>query len=285
MNKWKEAARPRTLPASIVPVLVGTVASHRFSSLRFVLVLIVALALQIGVNFANDYFDGTKGVDTPDRIGPRRMVASGLISPRAMRGAMLIAFLVAAGAGSAICLLVDKRLFLVGLAAIPAAVGYSGGPKPYGSVGLGEVFVFVFFGLVATAGSAYVQSLEVTKATWSAGVVIGLLAVAILIANNIRDIDTDSATGKRTLAVRVGRRPTTVLYNACIIVSFLGLFAIAYFENSLGPLLALAALPLAARAVIHMRHSVSAQQHLKTLALTARLELVFGVLLAVGILL
>ena len=219
MRIWIEAARPRTLSAAVVPVLVGTATAGAVVWWRFGAALVVSLALQVAVNYANDYFDGVRGVDTPDRVGPTRAVAAGLVPPSRMKVAVAGALATAAGAGIALTIAVGPELLLAGVAAIVAALAYSGGPRPYASAGLGEVFVFVFFGLVATTGSAYVHVEEIPLVTAIAAIPVGLLATAILVVNNLRDIPTDAAAGKRTLAVRLGPRATRHLYAALLVVS------------------------------------------------------------------
>jgi len=224
VNVWVEAARPRTLPASAAPVLVGTAAGAMHGGLvvgRFVLALVVAVAVQVAVNYANDYFDGVRGIDTVTRAGPRRAVASGLVSPPRMLAAVFAALFVAGVAGLVLAVMVSWWLLLIGLGSFIALLGYSGGPRPYASEGLGEIFVFVFFGLVATAGSAYVQHREVPAAAWVGGVATGLLAVAILVVNNLRDVPTDAVAGKRTLAVRIGEARTRALFVSLIAVGLL----------------------------------------------------------------
>ena len=216
MNVWVEAARPRTLPAAVAPVLLGTAASGRFLAWRFSAALVVSVGLQVAVNYANDYFDGVRGIDTHDRAGPRRATASGLVTPEAMKRAIAVALLVAASAGLALTLEVGPELLLVGAASVAAALAYSGGPRPYASAGLGELFVFVFFGLVATIGAAYVQVERLPAAAIAAAVPAGLLATAILVVNNLRDIPTDERSGKRTLAVRLGEAGTRRLFTALI---------------------------------------------------------------------
>ena len=278
-----EAARPRTLPAAVAPVLVGTAAAGAFLPGRFLLALAVGLLLQVGVNYANDYFDGVGGVDTAERVGPRRAVASGLLSPPAMKRAMLLAFAAAALAGLALALIVDPRLLLVGVLCLAAALGYSGGPKPYASAGMGEVFVFVFFGLVATVGSAYAQAEALVPAAAAAAVPMGLLASAILVANNIRDIATDQAAGKRTLAVRLGRNGSRLLFASLVAGAFALVPAVAATARSAAPLLALLAIPLAVPAIRIVRTREDPRALIQARGATARLELAVGVLLAAGL--
>lgn len=282
MNVWIEAARPRTLPAAVAPVLVGTAAAQRFLPMRFAGALTVALAIQVGVNYANDYFDGTKGVDSEHRMGPRRAVASGLVAPSAMRVATGLAFGVAALAGLALALVAGIELLIVGALCFLAALGYSGGPRPYGSAGLGELFVFVFFGLVATAGSAYVQIEELTSTAAVSAIPIGLLATAILVANNLRDLPTDADAGKVTLAVRLGRERTTTFYRALVFGAFPFLVLLAGLTESAWPLIAFVALPLTLPLYRGVRRDDPAGL-VRVLAGTARLELGFGILLAVGL--
>lgn len=283
MGVWVEAARPRTLAAAVAPVLVGTAAAQRLSAWRFAAALVVALALQVGVNYANDYYDGVRGIDTAERVGPRRAVAAGLVAPARMRAAMLAAFAVAGVAGALLAAAVGWELLVVGLACFAAAVGYSGGPRPYASAGLGELFVFVCFGLIATVGSAYAQAERILPVAVAAAVPMGLLITAILVANNARDIATDAAAGKRTLAVRLGRRRTGLLYAALVAGAFAWLSVIALLARSPAPLLALAALPVALRPCRLLASPAEGAPLLPALAATARLVLVFGLLLAGGL--
>ena len=221
MSAWVAGARPRTLGAGIIPVLVGTAAAERFIAWRFGAALLVAIGLQVGVNYLNDYFDGIRGVDTPERVGPTRLVASGVASPAAVLIAALAFIAVAGFAGLALALVTQPVLILfVGALALIAAFAYSGGPRPYAGFGLGEVMVFVFFGLMATCGTAFVMAERVPAAAWWCGSALGFLAVAILVANNLRDISTDAAADKRTLAVRLGDRRTRTLYRACVVSAF-----------------------------------------------------------------
>jgi 1,4-dihydroxy-2-naphthoate octaprenyltransferase len=289
MNVWIEAARPRTLPASTAPVLVGTAAGAAHGGLalwRFLLALVVAVAVQVGVNFANDYFDGVRGVDTVTRAGPRRAVASGLVSPPVMLGAVFVAIAVAAAAGLLLAATVSWWLLLVGLGSFVALLGYSGGPRPYASEGLGEVFVFIFFGLVATAGSAYVQHRQIPAAAWVGGVATGLLAVAILVVNNLRDVPTDAVAGKRTLAVRLGEARTRQLFVSLIALGLVcAAVGVPLAARSAWPVVVLIAIPLAREPVNAVREGGVGRALIPALGGVGRLELAVAALLAVGLLL
>src|SRR3954453_7028557 len=221
--QWVEGARPRTLPAAIAPVLAGTgVAAYQDSFVwwKALLALVVALALQVAVNYANDYSDGLRGTDAV-RVGPLRLVGSGAASPGAVRRAAFLAFAVAGVAGVVLAAMTSWWLVAVGLVAMLAAWGYTGGPRPYGYAGLGELFVFVFFGLVAVCGTTYVQVGRVTGVSVVCAVAIGLLACALLVANNLRDVPTDTVAGKNTLAVRLGDARTRALYVILLALSAL----------------------------------------------------------------
>jgi 1,4-dihydroxy-2-naphthoate octaprenyltransferase len=282
--EWVAGARPRTLGAALSPVIVGTAAAYAdadtFIWWRAVAALVVALALQVGVNYANDYSDGVRGTDTK-RAGPLRLTASGVAAPAAVRNAAALAFGVAAVVGLALAIAVDLRLVVVGAIAIAAAVLYTGGPRPYGYSGLGELAVLVFFGFVATAGSAYLQLERVPTAAWWGAVAVGLLACAILLANNIRDIDTDRVTGKRTLPVLIGAPAARGLFVGCVAGAFAAIAAVGVLFPP--ALIALAALPLAVqpvRLVLTRRDPLSL---VAALVGTARLEVVVSVLLALGL--
>jgi len=266
-----------------VPVVVGTASAFgggAISIARAVLAAVVALALQVGVNYANDYSDGVKGTDA-NRVGPTRLVASGLASASAVKAAALIAFAVAAVAGAALASMTTPWLFVVGAAAIAAAWFYTGGPKPYGYLGLGEVFVFVFFGLVATAGSCFVQHEQLTALSLVAGAVMGCLSCALLVVNNLRDIPTDTASGKRTLAVRLGERWTRWLYVALVG----GAFALVVVAAIARPwaLIALVAVVVAVPVARTVQRGATGPALIAVLGGTARLQLVLGLLLAAGL--
>ena len=283
MNVWVEAARPKTLTAMVVPVVVGTAASGVFVLHRFVATMVAGLAMQVGANYANDYFDGVKGVDRPHRVGPRRATASGLVSPARMKRAMILAFAVASLAG--LVLTFDHGLVVpaAGAVCLLAALGYSGGRKPYGSEGLGEVVVFGFFGLVATAGSAFALSGRLTWAGIAASLPVGLFAAAILVANNLRDIDTDRAAGKITLAVRLGRERTRRLYRAMVLGAYALVPLVALAASRPWALLALLTLPMALRPVRLVERREDAPGLVQALVATVRLELAFGLLFALGL--
>jgi len=283
MNVWVEAARPRTLPASLAPVIVGTAAAERFIVWRAVCALVVSLSLQIAVNYANDLFDARRGVDTANRVGPRRVVASGLVTGRAMGIATTVALGVAAAAGLALAAAAGWELLVVGIAALAATLAYSGGPRPYASAGLGEVMVFLFFGLVATAGSAYVQDERLQALAVLAAIPMGALAAAILVANNLRDIETDLQGGKVTLAVRLGATRTVALYRFSIVLAFVSAVPLGIEAGTPWPLLAVVTFPLALPAWRMVRADSPPPTLIAALGATARLQLAYGCLLAVGL--
>ena len=282
--EWVQGARPRTLGAAISPVLVGTAAAYADADhliwWRAGAALVVALALQVGVNYANDYSDGVRGADA-DRVGPLRLTASRVAAPAAVRNAAVIAFAFAAAAGLALAIAVDLRLLIVGIIAIAAAALYTGGPRPYGYSGLGEVAVLVFFGVVATAGSAYVQVERVPATAWWGSLAVGLLACAILLANNIRDVDTDRSAGKRTLAVRIGAGRARALFVGSIAGAFVAVVAVGVLAPP--ALIALAAAPLAVPPVRLVSTRSDPPSLVAALVGTARLQLVVAVLLTVGL--
>jgi len=289
---WWLGVRPRTLGAGLVPVIVGTAAAGEVIWWRLVAAALVAAGLQIGVNLANDYFDGVRGVDTHERVGPPRLTQSGAASPRAVLVAALLSIAVAGFAGLALAIATRPVLVLVvGGLGILAALLYSGGPRPYAGLGLGEVMVFVFFGLVATCGTTFVMVETVTAAAWWCGAVMGLLAVAILEANNIRDIGTDEAAGKRTLAVRLGDPHARALYGTMVVGAFGTIVAgvLAHLLNdSVGltqwGLVGLAAWPLAIQPLEAARIA-SGRDLIPVLVGTAKLHAATGLLLSLGLVL
>jgi 1,4-dihydroxy-2-naphthoate octaprenyltransferase len=284
LAQWVEGARPRTLPAALAPVAVGTGAAFGLGAGhpgRAGLALLVALALQVGVNYANDYSDGVRGTDA-HRVGPLRLVGSGAAPARQVRLAALACFAVAALAGLALVALSGTWwLVAVGALAIVAAWTYTGGRRPYGYLGLGELFVFVFFGLVAVLGTTYTQALRVSWPAAAGAVGVGLLACAILVANNLRDVPTDAASGKRTLAVWLGDRRTRRLYVALVAGAFAAALATAPGEP--WSVLTVLALPLAVPPVRAVSGGAAGRALVPVLRDTGRLELGYGLLLAVGL--
>jgi 1,4-dihydroxy-2-naphthoate polyprenyltransferase len=284
LRLWILGARPRTLGAAIAPVIVGTAAasaeSGRILIARAALAAVVALALQVGANYANDYSDGVRGTDD-DRVGPVRLTASGLAAPYRVRRAAIGAFALAALSGLVLSLLTDPWLLVVGAAALAAAALYTGGPKPYGDLGLGELMVLVFFGFVATAGSAYVQLGWVPLSAWFGSLAVGALACALLVVNNVRDRVTDAAAGKRTLAVRIGDRAGRWLYAGCLGAAFVGVTGVAAIHPwaALGFL----AVPLAWRPARRVLAGASGPALIPVLVATVRLELVVAALVALGL--
>jgi 1,4-dihydroxy-2-naphthoate octaprenyltransferase len=283
---WVMAARLRTLPAAIAPVLVGTALARTEGTFRagaFIAALLGAIFIQVGTNLSNDYSDARRGADTEDRLGPVRVTAGGLVPPRQVLIATYVTFGLAVLCGAYLVYVAGPVLLLIGAASILAGVLYTGGPRPYGYEGLGEVFVFLFFGIVAVAGSYFVQ---VEKLEWEAfalAVPVGLLAAAILVVNNVRDIDTDRRAGKRTLAVRLGRRKARTLYSAMLLVAYVTLIPVV-FPLSAWVLIPWLTLPLAARLARTVRAHVDGPTLNAALAQTGMLQLVFCVLLSAGIL-
>ena len=276
-------ARPRTLPAAVVPVVVGTgvaLGYGRFSWWRALLALVVALVLQIGVNYANDYSDGIRGTDER-RVGPVRLVASGLAPPRQVLAAALASFLTAGAAGFVLAAATSWWLLLLGVAAVAAAWTYTGGTRPYGYRGLGEIAVFAFFGVAAVVGTAYVQMHTVTWLAVAACVPVGLLTCALLVVNNLRDIPSDTAAGKRTLAVIMGDQRTRLLYAACALVPYVLVVVIALARPL--ALIALVTVPLALVPVRVVRSGAAGPALIAALGRTGSLLLVFGALLTLGL--
>ena len=281
MNKWIIGARPRTLPAAVAPVLVATAyAGSDWSPLRALSALSVSLSLQIGVNYANDYSDGIRGTDD-SRIGPVRLTASGLASAKSVRAAAFISFIFAAVIGLTLAAATSWWIVLVGAGAINAAWGYTGGAKPYGYVGLGEISVFIFFGIVATVGSYYVQVEELNLQIFIIAVPMGSLACAILAINNLRDRAQDELVGKKTLAVRLGDKGARRLYIALLISAHL--FALLTLKPAAA--LTLLAAPMTWKLARGVAGGVSGGDLIPYLARTGKLQMVFALLFALGLLL
>ncbi|WP_346620186.1 1,4-dihydroxy-2-naphthoate polyprenyltransferase [Blastococcus montanus] len=281
--QWLAGARPRTLPAALAPVLVGTgtaVALDGFRLVPALLALLVALALQVAVNYANDYSDGTRGTDA-DRVGPVRLVGSGAATPRQVLVAAMASFAVAGVAGLVLAALSSWWLVAVGAVCIAAAWTYTGGPLPYGYRALGEVFVFVFFGPVAVVGTTYVQTRTLPGLAFAVSVPIGLLIVAILVVNNLRDIEGDAQVGKRTLAVLLGDRATRIGYAALLVVPFLVIAAVGTTRP--WALLGLAAAPLALSPARTVLAGARGPALIGVLQSTGLLTLATGVLLGTGL--
>jgi 1,4-dihydroxy-2-naphthoate octaprenyltransferase len=287
MRIWLMAARPRTLPAALAPVLVGTalgIQGGEFDVFAFLAALLGALFIQVGTNLSNDYSDARRGADTEDRLGPVRVTAGGLVPPRQVLLATAVSFGLAVLCGIYLIVVAGWVLLLIGLASIVAGILYTGGPRPYGYEGLGEVFVFLFFGVVAVTGSYYVQIQHLTWQAFVASVPVGLIAAAILIVNNVRDIDTDRRASKRTLAVRMGRERTRVFYAVVLAGSYVALIPLV-FGLTAWVLLPLLSIPLALRLVALVRRRTDGPSLNGALARTGMLQLVFCLLLGAGILL
>ena len=281
------AARPRTLPAAVAPVVVGTalaVHDDAFRLLVFLATLLGAVFIQVGTNLSNDYSDARRGADTEDRLGPVRVTAGGLVPPRRVLVATYVTFALAVLVGLYLVAVAGPELLLVGAASILAGVLYTGGPRPYGYEGLGEVFVFTFFGIVAVTGSYYVQAEELPWEAFVFAVPVGLLAAAILVVNNVRDLETDRRAGKRTLAVRLGRDRTRTLYAAMVFGAYAVLVVMAALWSP-WVLLALLSLPLAVGLVRLVREHADGPTLNEALARTGVVQLVFCAMLSVGILL
>ena len=279
MNKWILGARPRTLPAAIAPVVVASaLAGTDFNWFRAALALKVGVWLQIGVNYANDYSDGVKGTDE-NRVGPTRLVASGLASAKAVKNAAFISFAIASVAGLWLSLLTSPLLILIGILAIAAAWGYTGGKNPYGYSGLGEVSVFTFFGLVATMGTYYVQTESVTALSFIVAIPMGALSCAILAVNNIRDRAQDELVGKRTLAVRLGDRRARHLYVSLLVLAHVAALATLIPTAMLTLLVA----PMSFSISKLVLSGVSGKELIPALGRTGKLQLIFAILFAVAL--
>lgn len=283
---WAAGARPKTLPAAVVPVAVGTavVADEVFTFWRFVAAMVVSLALQVATNYANDYSDGIRGTDD-DRVGPLRLVGSGAASPAAVKKAVIVSFAVAAIVGLVLSLAVNPWLLLIGAAAIAAGWFYTGGKNPYGYIGLGEVVVFTFFGVVATVGSAYVQTESFSGLAFVLSIPVGVFATALLVINNLRDREGDAAMGKTTLAVRLGDAHTRLLYVGAVTGAFVLIAIVAAVTARPAILLGLFGFGTAMPALLAVRGGATGRDLIPVLEATARTQLVSGLLLTVGLLL
>jgi 1,4-dihydroxy-2-naphthoate octaprenyltransferase len=281
MNKWVIGARPRTLPAAVAPVVVATALAGSDASLfPALLALIVSLSLQVGVNYANDYSDGIRGTDK-DRVGPTRITASGLATPASVKAAAFISFGIAAVAGLGLAVMTSWWLIVVGLISILAAWGYTGGKNPYGYLGLGELFVFIFFGVVATVGTFYVQTESITANSVLASIPMGTFACALLAINNIRDRALDAPAGKKTLAVRLGDRKARYFFAALIVLGYLAVLAM----GKPWALLTLMTLPVALQLIRGVLGSAQGRDLIPFLAKTGQLQLLFALTFSLSLVL
>lgn len=281
MNKWVIGARPRTLPAAVAPVLVATaLAGSGASILPALLALIVSLSLQVGVNYANDYSDGIRGTDA-NRVGPTRITASGLATPASVKTAAFITFGIGAVAGLGLAVMTSWWLIAIGVASILAAWGYTGGKNPYGYIGLGELFVFIFFGVVATVGTFYVQTETITLDSILASIPMGTFACALLAINNIRDRALDAPAGKKTLAVRLGDRKARYFFASLIALGYVAAISI----GSIWILLTLLTAPVALGLVRGVLGDVQGRELIPYLAKTGKLQLLFAIVFSASLVL
>ena len=282
---WLQAARPRTLPAAVAPVLVGAALAWRdqhFDGRAVGLCLGFALLVQIGTNFANDYYDFIRGADTAARVGPTRAVAAGLVAPAVMRSAMWAVFAAAFGCGLGLIAWGGPWLIAIGVASIVAGIAYTGGPWPLGYHGLGDLFVFIFFGLVAVGATYFVQSGEVTRDAILAGVPVGLLAANILVVNNYRDVETDAIAGKKTLAVRFGRSAARAQHLGSLTVAMVVPIYFATRDRSVWELLPLLTVPIALFHVRRLRDAKTPRELIVLLGDTGKLLAIYSLLLSTG---
>ncbi len=283
---WVEAARPKTLPAAVVPVLVGTALAQAHGALHWgaaAVCLAFGLLVQVGTNFANDYYDFVQGADTPARVGPRRAVAAGLIAPGTMRAAMGLVLGAAFAVGLLLVAVRGWVLLPVGVASIVCAIAYTGGPFPLGYHGLGDLFVFAFFGLVAVGATCFVQAGHVPPDALTCGAAVGLLAANILVANNYRDAETDARAGKKTLVVRFGRRFAVWQYALSNVVALSAPAALMLGGHRWTVLLPVLLAPAALSLTLRLARSAQPEEQIAVLGATARLLAAYGVLLAAGV--
>lgn len=281
LNKWILGARVRTLPAAVAPVLVGTSFATKINLVNAFLALIVSLFLQIGVNFSNDYSDGMRGTDA-NRVGPTRLVASGLASAQAVQMAAFTSFSIACIAGTLLSINTTFWLILVGIICVLAAWGYTGGKRPYGYLGFGEFSVFIFFGLVATIGTYYVQSRQVNWQIVLLSIPIGSLSCAILVINNLRDRPLDSIAGKQTLAVRLGDQRTRYFYLLLFIITLLCVVLALSIDIQIA--LAFICLPLVYQVLMQVLRGAKGEELIEVLGKTARVQLIIAVLISLALL-
>lgn len=285
---WFAATRPRTLPAAVAPVLVGSALAWRdgaFDGAAAGLCLLFALLIQIGTNFANDYYDFVNGADTAARVGPRRAVASGLITPTTMKRAMWAVFAVAFMSGLGLLAWGGPWLLAVGVASIVCGVAYTGGPYPLGYHGLGDLFVFIFFGLVAVGATYFVQAGRLTADVWLAAVPIGLLAANILVVNNYRDVETDTVAGKRTLVVRFGRGFAQAQFALSLVVALIAPLVLLGRGQRAWCVLPLALAPMAWSHLRRLRESKTPSELIALLGATGKLLAIYAILLSAGLIL
>ena len=280
MNKWILGARIKTLPAAIAPVIVGTSLADQIKVINALLALIVSLSLQIAVNYANDFSDGVRGTDT-NRVGPTRLVASNLASASSVKNASIISFLIAAIAGTVLALNTSAWLIAVGCISILAAWGYTGGKKPYGYLGFGELAVFIFFGIVATVGSYYVQVEQISSSALLLSIPMGSLSCAILVINNLRDLNQDKLVSKRTMAVKLGDANTRIFYLLLLVLAQVSAAAAASINNY--ALLTLLWLPLTYSAANQVLKGASGKELITILGKTSRLQFLLALTLAISL--
>jgi len=286
MKNWLLAARLKTLPAAISPVILGSALAYHDGSFYLIIcamTFMAAVLIQIGTNFANDVFDFEKGTDREDRLGPARVTQSGLISAKKMKQAMWLAFTIAICVGFYLVFIGGWPIVLIGLASIAAGIAYTGGPYPLGYHGLGDMFVFIFFGLIAVPGTYYLQTGTINELSLWMGAAMGMLSTAILVVNNLRDADTDTISGKKTLAVRFGKKFSKIQYSFLLLIPFLLPLYIWYnFENELSVLITIFALPISFHLIIQILSRRGSDLNL-VLSRTARFLFIFTVLLSTGL--